>query len=141
MQAQAGQDIEAYCNKCKMELDHVVIACKEDRVARVECKTCRNQHAYKHLPKSGTKAKPASKSRAASGKTTRAARQSAFAQATEGRDLSQARRYRISYMFEEGELMQHHVFGVGVVLRLLSDAKVQVAFSDAERVLVHNRTA
>ena len=138
--AQAGSDIDAYCSKCRMELMHVVIACDGDKVVRVECKTCRGQHAYKHAPasanKRGTSAIKTKK--ATTGKGSRS-RPSAYEEAIGGRDLSQAVNYRVSSTFHQGDIINHHSFGIGVVTRLLSDAKVQVAFPSAERVLVHDR--
>lgn len=139
--AQAGSDIDAYCSKCRMELMHVVIACKGEKVARVECKTCRGQHAYKHAPasanKRGTSAIKTKKP--TTGKGSRS-RPSAYEEALGGRDTSQAVSYRTSVTFNQGDIIDHHSFGIGVVTRLLSDAKVQVAFAQAEKILVHDRT-
>lgn len=139
--AQAGSDIEAYCSKCRMELMHVVIACKGEKVARVECKTCRGQHAYKHAPasanKRGTSAIKTKKPTTGKGSRSRT---SAYDEALAGRDVSQAVSYRASQAFNQGDIIDHHSFGIGVVTRLLSDAKVQVAFVQSEKILVHDRS-
>ena len=44
---EAGQDIDAYCTKCKLVLAHVIIALRGTRPAKVECKTCKSIHAYR----------------------------------------------------------------------------------------------
>lgn len=138
--AQAGSDIDAYCSKCRMELMHVVIACNGEKVARVECKTCRGQHAYKHAPASANKrGTSAIKTKKAPAKTGRN-RPSAYEEALGGRDTSQAQTYRAQATFFQGDIINHHSFGYGVVIRQLSDAKVQVAFGTGEKVLVHDRT-
>ena len=126
----AGADTDAYCSKCKLVLAHVIIAMKGSKPARVECKTCKGIHTYKANPP-GTK------------KTTtkRAARSVAsdYDNLMNGRDIASARRYVISERFTEQEVIDHKKFGLGLVQRVLSDKKVEVAFPDGARVLVHDR--
>jgi hypothetical protein len=144
MVAEAGSDVDAYCSKCRMELMHVVIACDAKKILRVECKTCRGQHAYKHVPasanKKGTGVPKAKKkvTRAAGAKGSRG-KPSAYDEAIVGRDISQAVAYQTSETFVAGDVINHQTFGIGVVTRLLSDAKVQVAFDGSEKVLIHAR--
>src|SRR3954466_4574889 len=57
----------AYCTSCKMDLNSVVVAMKGDRVAKVQCLTCKKEHVYK-APKgidTPAKAKRASKKKEA----------------------------------------------------------------------------
>ena len=44
---QVGKETLAYCTSCKMDLAHLVVAMKGDRIAKAECKTCKKIHAYK----------------------------------------------------------------------------------------------
>ena len=37
----------AYCTSCKMDLNAVVVAMKGDRIAKVQCLTCKKEHVYK----------------------------------------------------------------------------------------------
>lgn len=141
MVAEAGSDVDAYCSKCRMDLMHVVIACDAKKILRVECKTCRGQHAYKHVPASANKkgtGVPKAKKKATGAKGSRS-RPSAYDEAIMGRDISQAISYQTSETYHSGDVINHHSFGIGVVTRLLSDAKVQVAFDGAERILIHAR--
>lgn len=133
----AGDDIDTYCSKCRMDLAHVIIACDGVKIVRVQCKTCNGTHAYKHTPAS--EARP--RKRPATGRATGKSRSkpSAFETAMEGRDAGQAQAYRPQVAFIEGDVLEHPSFGLGVVTRVLADAKVQVAFVTAEKVLVHAR--
>src|SRR6185312_7572382 len=37
----------AYCTSCKMDLNHVIVAMKGDRIAKVQCLTCKKEHVYR----------------------------------------------------------------------------------------------
>jgi hypothetical protein len=61
MAVKVGEDIEAWCTKCRTDTIHVVVALKPGvaEAKRVECKECHGQHNY-HAPKMGPpKEKPA----------------------------------------------------------------------------------
>src|SRR5947209_20345430 len=42
-----GKEALAYCTSCKMDLNHVIVALKGDRIAKVQCLTCKKEHVYK----------------------------------------------------------------------------------------------
>lgn len=53
MAFKVGEDIDAWCTKCRTDTLHVVVALKPGAVPepkRVECKECHGQHMY-HAPK------------------------------------------------------------------------------------------
>ena len=129
----AGDDIDAYCSKCKLVLAHVIIAMRGTKPARCECKTCNAVHAYKKEAPSPKKTSGARATRAAT------ARQGEYDRVIEGRDLSQAVKYKISQEFSEEDVLDHAVFGLGVVVRTLSDKKIEVVFQMGTKVLVHAR--
>jgi len=127
---EAGTELDAYCTKCKLILAHVIIAMKGNRVAKVECNTCHNTHAYRaSIPGSRTRAR----------KTARGASAPSYSQLMEGRDLSTATKYKMAVTFQEGQVVDHTRFGIGLVTRVLSDAKIQVVFPEVLKVLVHAR--
>lgn len=129
---EAGNDTDAYCGKCKMVLAHVIIAMKGSRPARVECKTCGAIHAYKKdAPVKG-----------ATKRTTRssaAAKVEAYEKLLDGRDPGNAIRYKISQGFQLNDIMDHKTFGVGVVVKALSDKKIEVCFPTGNKILAHDR--
>ena len=65
----AGSEIDSWCTKCKLDLNHRIIAMNGTKIVRVECLTCRGHHAYRR-PKSA--APEPKKRRAASAKKTAA---------------------------------------------------------------------
>ncbi|MCA9674926.1 MAG: hypothetical protein KC464_07830 [Myxococcales bacterium] len=54
-------------------------------------------------------------------------------------DLANCRPYSIRDTYEEGDLVSHPVFDVGIVTELLPDNKVEITFKEGPRILVHNR--
>jgi hypothetical protein len=49
-----GDDIDDYCSRCKRITDHSIVTMAGDEVQRVRCRTCNNEHGYRHC-KSGKK--------------------------------------------------------------------------------------
>jgi len=139
----AGMEVDAWCTKCKLDLNHRIIAMEGDTIKRVECLTCRGHHNYRR-PKS---AEPAKKTRKRSGSTTtKKARVTAaqeahksWEQAIMGKSPADFTAYRISETFAPGQLLRHKKFGDGVVAEVLEDGKVAVLFEDGQKTLVHGR--
>ena len=133
---QAGGDVDAYCNKCKLLLNHVIIALKQTRPARVECKTCKDTHAYR---KTAIASRPKS-TRAANkqrdGESSKHA--SEYDTLLQSSSDQQAQNYTTSQTYQKGDVL-NHVFGVGIVVRVLADNKIAVLFPDSRKILVHAR--
>jgi 1-deoxy-D-xylulose 5-phosphate reductoisomerase len=49
-----GDDIDDSCTRCKRVMDHAVVTMAGDEPQKVRCRTCNNEHAYRH-GKSGKK--------------------------------------------------------------------------------------
>lgn len=146
-EAVAGGDIDTYCGKCRLTLAHVVVATDAGKAVRVLCKTCKSEHNVRRTPvrKAASERAPRAKgTRASSAKPSqeRAERRAeeAFEAARQGRDLAGAKRYRPQEVVDVGDVIDHPTFGLGVVLKLLSDAKAQIIFQrSGERVLIFGR--
>ena len=57
-----------------------------------------------------------------------------------GKGVNEFRPYRVSEIFDEGDLVRHSKFGDGVVTRLLEGKKVEILFKDDARTLAHGLT-
>jgi hypothetical protein len=134
-----GGDVDTYCNKCKLSLAHVIVAMDNSRILRVTCKTCKNEHAYKHEPATATRAPAARKAAGTTSRSRAVSPATLYERAIAGHDLSTGQRYRITHSFAEGDVVDHVKFGLGLVTRELADAKIEVTFPEGTRVLVHSR--
>ncbi len=43
-----GDDIDDFCVKCKRVMNHAVVSLLNDGPAKVRCKTCHNDHDFRH---------------------------------------------------------------------------------------------
>jgi hypothetical protein len=149
-----GGDVDAYCTKCRMDLNHRVIAMVRDDPKRVECLTCHGQHNYRRPaaekareqaakanrePRAiGSSSKAASRSTSSGGSSSRVSERSGRAfweKSIAGQAPSAFRAYRISERFSEGDLVRHSRFGDGVVARIVDPNKVEVLFEDGPRTM------
>ncbi len=144
----AGSEIDAWCTKCKLDLNHRIIAVKNDRIARVECLTCRGHHQYRR-PKSAeppARAKRTTRKaapRAAAGARARATAatklREAWEEATTGKTASNFTKYNTATVLQEGQLVRHKKFGDGIVAEVLEGDKVSILFEPGTKTLIHSR--
>jgi hypothetical protein len=158
-QYKAGGEVDAWCTKCLIILNHRIIAVGPDGVpVRVECQTCDGSHNYRaHAPGTKPAAVSGTRTRAASptaskgparGRASAAAREEAesktaalnlrqWESSVAGRHPSEFRAYGIREVFAANELMRHSKFGDGVVVEVIDRQKIRVLFRDEARVLAH----
>lgn len=133
-QLSAGDDIASYCTKCRLNLEHIIIAMVGDKIVKVKCKTCGSSHNLR----SGDSAKTRSSARG----TESAVRRPDRVQTVEahwetliaGKEGRQ-KPYLMDGSFTAGDIIAHSVFGLGIVQKIYSK-KCAVLFRDKERMLV-----
>jgi hypothetical protein len=129
---EVGADIQNKCGKCG-DCAHVIVSITNGRIGKVECKQCNSQHRHR-LTDEEKKMKPAK----------RASRKSAPAEPLGPLvepDLTRPiRPYQISEVYAVGDRIDHQSFGTGIIERIMSPSKVQVYFSDGQKMLLQGRT-
>ena len=160
----AGTIIEAKCTRCNDITGHVIVAMVGGEVVKVECRACGSVHKYRpqkqDVPRGAapsvrkvragsTRAEAvdvsASRSEAArKAAATRAQQRAARdAEATEvawkvamTRNPAETnRKYSMNEGYEEGEIIDHPVFGPGLVRAVVRPDKVEVLFQEGLKVL------
>jgi hypothetical protein len=48
MDARLGDIIDDYCVKCKRLMNHAIVSILDGKAAKVRCRTCYNDHDYRH---------------------------------------------------------------------------------------------
>ena len=136
-----GSEVDAYCTKCKMDLNHRIIAMEGERIKRVECLTCRGHHNYRR-PRS-EEPEPRSRAAASSKKSSAPPRRASasdhrkmWEKAIMGRSAGDFTAYTISGVFQVGDLVRHKKFGDGVVAEVIEGGKIQVIFEPGPKTLV-----
>ena len=133
MAKQVGENIVAYCTKCKKNLDHVIVALVEEKVKKVLCNTCKKEHVYKS-PK-GDKA-PAKKKNAVKAKKKKVSPVEEWEMAMEQAKDATVKTYAQDGSFGEGEKVDHSTFGQGLVVKLISPNKMEVIFEEGAKFMI-----
>jgi hypothetical protein len=124
----AGGTIVSYCTKCKLNLDHSIVAMVGEAVGKVNCKTCGSTHKFRDpsAPKPRT-----ARAKAADALTpSRTVNWEAGIAGAKGRE----RAYSMAGKYRVGEVIVHDRFGKGIVLKLYMN-KCDVLFQDKERLM------
>jgi hypothetical protein len=135
-----GSTVDSWCTKCKLVLAHTVEAMVAGKITRVHCNTCRGQHAYRaSAPSAGGSSGKSGKARTSKSRADRPPERSEYETLLRGRSGANARPYATSDRFSPGELIQHSVFGLGVVTAERDSVKIDVVFPAGPKVLLHGR--
>lgn len=129
-----GGDVDSYCTKCKLKLEHIVVAMVGDNVVKVKCKTCGGIHGFKNTPVARSRATVKNSASSRPFAQTQAAWEKAV-ETAQGPELA----YEMVRSYHSGDLIVHGVFGKGVVQKTFFK-KCSVLFRDKERMLVTSNT-
>jgi hypothetical protein len=145
----AGGEVDSWCTKCRLFLNHRIIAMVGPKPARVECSTCGSHHNYRAAApgeQPETSARSNAKRVGVSAATPRTRgptkaeqertqREQSWEKAVSGKSPRDFKPYRVSGTFQSGELVRHPKFGDGVVTRIADAHKVEILFKDEARTL------
>lgn len=141
----AGQEIDAYCTKCKMDLLHRIVAEVKGKPVKVECRTCYSTHLYRAPKRVNSPGAPPQSEGARGVEASATARAAASRKVEQGAPLlppegARVLPYRMTERFAPETWLMHKTFGIGQVVRELGPDKIEVRFEDGPRVLVQGRT-
>ena len=123
----AGENIASYCTKCKLNLDHAVVAMVGETIVKVKCKTCSSVHKFRD-PADVKKPRTAKK-KADPAKTAETLWETSLSE-TKGKE----RTYDMSGKYRIGDIVLHSTFGKGIVRKPYLN-KCDMLFKDKERLM------
>lgn len=135
-----GDEVEAYCGKCKLDTLHIVTALTDDQIDKVMCKVCMGYHRYK-MPQSAATFVAPLKSRAtktAPKTVQKRVRRDKWTKILEDLDSNIAVEYSMDKTYQPETPIHHETFGFGVVKNIIDSRKIEVLFHDGEKILVQN---
>ena len=118
-----GDPTKARCTKCRKNTVHTILVVVADKPNMVECGVCNRQHLYR--PPTEVKKK-----------VVRQTVQRKDAERKEWTDLqlnlhsSRVRTYSMTEAYRVNALVNHPVFGLGKVQRVVGEQKVEILFAD-----------
>jgi hypothetical protein len=124
----AGEQLEARCTKCRKNTLHTILTMAETEPDQVECTGCSRKHAYRPavIPKKVT---------ARRALDPKVAEQKEWQILRPGMKSEQATDYSMTDTYKTNTLMNHPVFGLGVVQRVVGTRKIEVLFEDGKKTL------
>ncbi|MGK5083075.1 hypothetical protein WDW37_07190 [Bdellovibrionota bacterium FG-1] len=131
----------AYCTTCKMDLNSVIVAMKGDRIAKVQCYTCKKEHAYKapkgiDTPTAAPKAKRASKKKESEESVSHSIEVEWEKLMASHKDTP-LKSYSTKGHFLLGDKLNHPSFGEGIVGKLIYPNKIEVIFRTDLKILIY----
>lgn len=132
-QLSAGDPIESRCTKCRAVMNHIIVAMVDGKPGRVECNTCKGIHNYrKPVAEKTAKAKAAPRKRVSRKiDPDPAAWEALGLNSQPGRAVE----YSMQVEFKLDQIVQHSVFGLGKVTKLVPPNKVEILFQDGRKLL------
>ena len=135
-----GQEIAAYCGKCKDERSHTVAAMDGDTVKRVTCSSCGGTHNYKLAPAAAAKSATTT---SGEGEARPAKKRASSRRSKEGEAFSidpkrPVKPYDMNNTFSAGDVINHSKFGLGAVETAFPPNKIEVRFQEGKKLLLHN---
>ena len=121
-----------FCKKCDSERYHIVLAHVKGGSAKIECEVCHKKSTFSLNKQPSAPAK----SRAKRKTVTSTFRN--WSEFKEHVDEANALPYKISNKYDEKASILHPTFGLGLVLKS-ENQKIEVAFEEGIKALVHNR--
>ncbi len=125
----AGENIASYCTKCKLGLDHTIVAMEGEKIVKVKCRTCGSTHKFRD-PADPPKTRSSKAKKADGTKTSSATLWETGIAGAKGKEHV----YTMSAKYRVGDIVIHDKFGKGVVQKLYSN-KCDMLFQDKERLM------
>ncbi len=149
----AGDEVDSRCLKCKAVTNHIIVAMTGDTIAKVQCNSCGGSHNFRApvaakkkaaktlrrrdgavTESSSSTAKP-KKTKAAAKKVVRGPDK--FDALVKGKDTDATIPYSMDVTLAVGDLINHSVFALGLVIATISPNKAQVHFREhGEKVMI-----
>lgn len=133
-----GQEISAFCGKCKEERSHTVTAMDGETVKKVTCSMCGSLHNYKQAPAAATGTERATKTRGTTSSRSSGTKRSREAAAFTIDPKRPVKSYNMDSSFSAGDVINHPKFGLGSVESSPGPNKIEVRFQEGKKMLVHN---
>ena len=124
----AGDPIEARCTKCRKNTDHIIVTMAEEGPVKVQCNACSRQHKYR--PPTAAK-KPAVRRTI----DPKVSERKEWEQLRPSMDSAKASNYSMTDAYKVKALINHPVFGLGLVQRVAGPHKVEVLFEVGKKTM------
>lgn len=123
-----GDSIDARCTGCRKNTGHIIVTMNDEQADKVQCDTCHREHAYRPP----TPVKKTAVRRTADPKVAECKE---WAELRPGMNSALATDYSMTASFKVRALVNHPVFGLGIVQRQAGPRKIEVLFEDGKKTM------
>lgn len=124
----AGDSIEARCTKCRKNTTHVIVSLNDEGPVEVQCNACSRQHAYR----APTTAKKSVSRRVVNQQD---AERKEWETLRPSMNCDAAQDYSMTSAYKVKSLINHPIFGLGLVQKVVGSQKVEVLFEDGKKTM------
>lgn len=117
-----GGTIQVRCEKCRKTTNHTIVAMGEEHPTEVRCDKCKHLSAPK-------------KTVARRSTDPKKSEQDEWTALRPDMDSARARDYSMTESYKAKSLVNHPVFGLGLVQRQAGPQKMAVLFADGEKIM------
>ncbi len=127
-------EVVHFCTKCKMDLNHRITRVEAGKPKRVLCLTCNTERSYRD------RSRPSGKKEGKAPKRSPSADASKGAQEMEWRNkINRGERvpkpYDMEQPYDLDDLVEHKLFGIGLVVERIPPDKAQIYFPDGLKTM------
>lgn len=126
-----GARVESWCTRCREMTEHIIAVLEAKAPRRVTCTVCDGTHNYRPSP-------PRSRTSAKTKRGGATPKPSDWEELMGVADLDSVRPYAMRRAYAKGDVINHKVFGLGIVVREVTERKMEVSFQDGVRLLACN---
>ncbi len=130
-----GDIVEARCTRCRTLTNHTIIALVETRIARVQCNTCGGTHNYHPAAAPARPARQPAARTAPKASARVSADLLAWQRACSEVEVASTVPYAMDRAYQDGDLVAHPTFGVGLVTAVIPPNKVEILFQAGRKLL------
>lgn len=123
-----GDPIKARCTKCRKNTEHIIVTITEEKPDKVQCTCCNRQHKFRPP----TAAKKTAAKRATSSKDLEKKEWKAL---QPNINIEKSIDYSMTTAYKIKDLIDHPVFGLGIVKSLAGPHKIKVLFEEGIKIM------
>ena len=133
-----GGELDSYCGRCKLVLNHAITAMVDEAPKRVRCLTCQSEHNHRLPAARKTKAKKSTGTRTKRASSTMTG-SNRWRQALAGWDGGTTKSYNIFDNFNVDDWISHGKFGNGLVIEVPGPDRIITLFESGEKMLMQGK--
>jgi len=130
-----GSQIEVRCPKCRKNRDHEIVSIADGKPSKVQCVECKHQRKYRPPVTQKTAEEKLLIKNIENRQRKNMSEQQQWTALRPNLDSSKALDYSMSAKYKNKDLVNHPVFGLGLVQRVIGSQKVEILFEEGVKIM------